>query len=102
MIDYNFYSDHIEVVCDGQVILDSRTCSMSRILDELYYDFSISEYPTNSKSRENFDSLTSIIATLSHPSSLGDVDLVCILSNLFIISPRRNFGHFHVHFITSK
>lgn len=102
MTDYNFYSDHIEVVCDGEVILDSRTSSMSRILDELYYDFSISKYPTNSNSRENFDSLKSIIATLSHPSSLDDVDLASILSNLFIISPRRNFGLFHVHFMTSK
>lgn len=103
MTHYNFYSDHIEVVLDGDVILDSRTSSMQRILDELYYDFTICDYhfPTP-LSRACFDSLCSVVATLSNSSNYDDAEAACIISNLFILCRRRNFGHFRVNFITSK
>lgn len=103
MTHYNFYSDHIEVVLDGDVILDSRKHSMRTILDELYYDFTICTiYPTTSLSRAYFDSLCSVVATLSNSTNYDDAEAACIITNLFNLSRRRNFGHFRVNFITSK
>lgn len=103
MTDYNFYSDHIEVVFDGDVILDSRKNNMRRILRELYYDFTIFQgLPTNRQSLECFTSILSIIATLCNSSNFDNSELSSIISNVFMLSRRRHFGQFHIHFITSK
>ena len=103
MTHYNFYSDHIEVVYDDDVILDSRTKGMLRILDELSYDLDLAKCFTScSNVLGLLASLKFIIDTLRNSTNSEDVDKFVIISNLFLNFRRRTYGHFIVHFKTSK
>lgn len=98
MVLYNFYSDHVEVVFDGEVILDSRSCGMQRILDEFSYDLSISRisYPKEctSKSFSHLAYLINYLHTIKEPDNSG---VFTFLRNHFIASRRRDFFHFRVN-----
>lgn len=98
MTNYNFYSDHIEVVFDGDVILDSRTCGIKRILDEFSYDLSTARISSpkdcTSKSFLSLAAIIDYLHTVNEPDNAGVFNF---LRNHFIASRRRNFFHFRVN-----
>lgn len=103
MVHYNFYSDHVEVVFEGETILDSRSCGMSRILDELSYDISIAQVSTSKECKSaSFSHLAYIIHYLITIADSDNASVFVFLRNHFIASRRRNFYHFRVNILTSK
>lgn len=103
MSNYNFYLDHIEVVFEGDVILDSRSCGMGRILDEFSYDISLVQKSTSKECLgKSFSSLANIIHYLTTISDPEQANVFRFLCNHFIASRRRNFGHFRVNVLTSN
>lgn len=98
MTHYNFYSTYVETIFDGDVLFDSRKCSIRRICAELIYDLRVSKYyHCNAKKQRFLDSLVSIIETLSD-SSFTDSSVFSFLSRLLFVAGRRYYGHCHIHF----